>query len=124
MSSNRSISRRNFLKSSGAISGASLHKIGAPALTAITQAACSAKQEGAAFTVLGAAEAADLVAIAARILPTTDTPGATEAGVIHFFDRALGAEMQSSLGFLRGQLAALNARAAEHIKAAANAGEI
>ena len=110
MSNNHSISRRNFLKSSGTISGASLLKIGAPALAAIAQAACSAKTEGASFTVLGAVEAADLAAIAARILPTTDTPGATEAGVIHFFDRALGAEMQSSLGFLRGELAALNDR--------------
>jgi hypothetical protein len=58
---------------------------------------------------LGAAEAADFAAIAARIMPTTDTPGANEAGVIYFIDRALGAEMSSALEYLRAGLAQLNA---------------
>src|SRR5262249_26312627 len=39
---------------------------------------------------LSAAEAADIEAVAAQIIPTDDTPGAKEAGVIHFIDRALG----------------------------------
>ena len=38
------------------------------------------------FEVFTAAEAADIRAIAARIVPTTDTPGATEAGVVYFID--------------------------------------
>jgi choline dehydrogenase-like flavoprotein len=109
MSADPDKSRRLFLQSSGALTSLSLLRIGAPALMAITQAACSAKQEAAAFITLGAAEAADFAAIAARIMPTTDTPGASEAGVIYFFDRALGAEMQSSLENLRTGLAALNA---------------
>jgi gluconate 2-dehydrogenase gamma chain len=108
MLTKKSISRRGFLKTSGTISGVSLLKIGAPALTAIAQAACSAKNEAAPFAVLGADEAADLAAIAARILPTTDTPGASEAGVIYFFDRALAAEMKHALGPLRDGLASLN----------------
>ena len=61
-----------------------------PSLLAMTQAACSARDEGAAFRVLDTDEAADLAAIAARIFPATDTPGANELGVIYFFDRALG----------------------------------
>lgn len=109
MLSKKSISRRGFLKTSGTISGVSLLKIGAPALTAIAQAACSAKHEAAPFAVLGADEAADIAAIAARILPTTDTPGANEAGVIYFFDRALAAEMKHALAPLREGLASLNA---------------
>lgn len=84
------VSRRRFLKSAGALSGASLFRIGAPSLAAITQAACSARDEGAAFKTLGAEEAADFAAIAARIIPATDTPGATEAGVIWFWDNVLG----------------------------------
>src|SRR3982751_1787110 len=34
-------------------------------------------------------DAADVESIAALILPTDETPGAREAGVIHFIDRAL-----------------------------------
>jgi gluconate 2-dehydrogenase gamma chain len=105
------VSRRRFLKSSGALTGASLLKIGVPTLIAITEAACSAKQEAAPFTVLSIADAADLAAIAARIMPTTDTPGATEAGVIYFIDRALGAEMQGMQESLQEGLGSLNAGA-------------
>ena len=109
MPNKNNVSRRGFLKSSGAFTGVSLFKIGAPSLAAITQAACTAKKEASAFQTLGKLEAADLAAIAARILPTTDTPGATEAGVIYFFDRALGAEMRPTLAELRAGLSALNA---------------
>lgn len=84
-------------------------RIGAPALIAMTEAACTARDESAAFVTLGVAEAADLAAIAARILPTTDTPGASEAGVIYFIDRALGAEMKSNVERVRAGLTALNA---------------
>ena len=38
---------------------------------------------------LTAAQAAEVEAIAAAIIPTTDTPGAREAGVVYFIDRAL-----------------------------------
>ena len=41
------------------------------------------------FDALTAAQAADLEAIAMRIFPSDGTPGAKEAGVIHFIDKAL-----------------------------------
>ena len=90
MKKDNKISRRRFLKSTGALGGASMFRIGAPSLAAITQAACTARDQDAAFKTLGAEEAADFTAIAARLIPTTDTPGATEAGVIWFWDNALG----------------------------------
>jgi Gluconate 2-dehydrogenase subunit 3 len=40
-------------------------------------------------SVLDAAELADLEAITAQIIPTDSTPGAREAGVVQFIDRAL-----------------------------------
>lgn len=52
------------------------------------------------LTVLTAEEAAELEAIAARIIPTDETPGAREAGVIWFIDAALA-------GFAREQRPAL-----------------
>ncbi|MDA1062824.1 MAG: gluconate 2-dehydrogenase subunit 3 family protein, partial [Proteobacteria bacterium] len=102
------LSRRNFLQSTTSISAAAFLRLGAPALAAITQAACSAKQEAADFLVLGAVEAADFAAIAARIIPTTATPGATEAGVIYFFDHAFADAMRSNLDAARSGLAEFN----------------
>ena len=109
MNNNNDLSRRSFLQSAGAISGASFLRIGVPALASIAQAACTAKEAGATFALLGEAEAADFAAIAARIIPTTDTPGATEAGVIHFFDRAFADERSGALKPARDGLVELNA---------------
>ena len=109
MKNNGDLSRRGFLRSAGAIGGATWLRIGAPVLVGIAQAACSAKDAGAAFALLGAAEAADFAAIAARIIPTSNTPGASEAGVIYFFDRAFAEEKSGSLNAARDGLAELNA---------------
>jgi gluconate 2-dehydrogenase gamma chain len=102
------LSRRAFLKSSGALAGSSYLRILAPAVAAISQAACTAHSKTLPFSVLADDEARDFAAIAARIIPTTDTPGATEAGVIHFIDQAFDAEMSSQLEFARGALGEFN----------------
>ncbi len=109
MKKHNEISRRRFLQSTGALGGASLFRVGVPSLVAITQAACSARDEVSAFQTLGAEEAADFAAIAARIIPTTDTPGATEAGVIWFWDKALGADFDALLPDVRALREQLNA---------------
>lgn len=41
------------------------------------------------FEFLSAEQAAEIDAISARIIPTDDMPGAREAGVVYFIDRAL-----------------------------------
>lgn len=102
------ISRRGFLSASGALAGTSLLRTSAPAIAAIAQAACTARDEGLRFATLGEDEAADFAAIAARLIPTTDTPGAAEAGVIHFYDRAWGDELAWSRDTMRGFLGTLN----------------
>lgn len=105
------ISRRRFVTGSGAATLSGLVRISAPALAAAAQLACerrdaaSAAPAAASFVTLGAEEAAELEAIAARILPTTDTPGAREAGVVHFFDTVLGGPMAGMLEPLRAGLA-------------------
>jgi gluconate 2-dehydrogenase gamma chain len=109
MTDSSNLSRRNFLQATTSVSVASLLRIGAPALAAITQAACSARQEAADYLVFDADEAADFAAIAARIIPTTDTPGASEAGVIHFFDNAFAGAMSGDLDAARAGLAEFNA---------------
>ena len=103
------LSRRRFVQSAGVSAGASLVRVTAPALAAIAQSACSARDEGTSFITLKADEVADFTAIAARLIPTTDTPGATEAGVIHFYDRAWGDELAWALEDMRGLLQTINA---------------
>ncbi len=107
--------RRRFLASAAAVTAGSLFRLGAPALAGLGQAACSARDDGQAFAVLGRDEARDFAAIAARIIPTTDTPGADEAGVIYFFDRAFAEEMQDALPGARAGLEALNASLGQRV---------
>ena len=83
-------------------------RLSATSLAAISQAACSARDSSASFESLGEAEAADVAAIAARIIPTTDTPGANEAGVVYFFDRALAEEMSDKLDAIRSGIELLS----------------
>jgi len=113
MTNPESVSRRSFLQSSGTMTGAAYLRMLAPGVAAITQAACSARDEEAPFAVLAADEARDFAAIAARIIPTTDTPGANEAGVIYFIDRAFAEEMNGQLEFAREQLSAFNIQLGE-----------
>ncbi len=63
------------MQGSGALAGSSLLRLSVPAALTAAQSACSARDEGATFATLTAAEAVELEAIAARILPTTSTPG-------------------------------------------------
>jgi len=44
----------------------------------------------ATFTLLSAADAADVEALTSQIIPSDDTPGAREAGVTFFIDQVLG----------------------------------
>lgn len=99
------LTRRGFLQGSGGFVASTLMRAGVPALAAVSQAACTARDEGAAFETLTNDEAREIIALAARILPTTDTPGATEAGAVYFFDKALGSFFADQLETGRSMLA-------------------
>ncbi len=101
MQGNDGVSRRGFIKGTGA---ATLAKLSWPAAFAAAQVACTAREEAAPFTTLTPAEGREIEAFSARILPTTATPGAREAGVVYFFDTVLGGPMASMLGGIRGTL--------------------
>lgn len=78
-----------------------------------------AAQPRPAFKVLTASEAREVEAISARILPTTDTPGAREAGVVYFVDQALATFQKQALGDLRAALADIAKRAGRKRRGAA-----
>lgn len=83
--------RREFLSTMGRAAGAAWITAQMPAIAAAAQhahEAANAKQ-AVAFDVFTVEQAKDVAAIAARIIPTDDEPGATEAGVVYFIDRAL-----------------------------------
>ena len=103
--SSDALTRRMFLQGSGSLAGSALMRAGIPTFIAASQAACSAKEEAAVYENITNAEAREIIAIAARILPTTDTPGATEAGAGYFFDKAFGSFLAEEIEYSRSMLA-------------------
>jgi gluconate 2-dehydrogenase gamma chain len=69
---------------------------------------------------LSAAEAADIEAVSSQIIPTDDSPGAREAGVVYFIDRALATFLSQLAGDYRAQLAAFQAAFHERRPSAAS----
>ena len=89
----RTISRRDFLALVAAGAAAACKKPGSDSLPTSASASSSASIAApvAATKVLPAAEAKIVDAIAARILPSEDGPGAREANAIAFIDGQLAA---------------------------------
>jgi gluconate 2-dehydrogenase gamma chain len=74
--------------------------------------------DGTKLSWLTASEAADVEAVAAQIIPSDDSPGAREAGVVNFIDRALATFLSQLASDYRAQLAAFNAAVHERHPAA------
>jgi len=85
------LSRRRFLSQAGIGVSAAWVSAHWPEMVAAATHAHRAVQSGAAykFEFFTPAEATEIDALSARIIPTDDTPGAREAGVLYFIDRAL-----------------------------------
>jgi gluconate 2-dehydrogenase gamma chain len=85
------LTRRNFLTRAGAGLSAVWLSAHWPALVAAAQHAHQATKSAAPakFQFFSPEQAVEIDAITARIIPTDETPGAHEAGVVYFIDRAL-----------------------------------
>ncbi len=84
-------SRREFLAATGVVTAGWLGTDPGALLRAMAAAGAAARGEIVHYEVLTAEQAADLDAIAAQIIPSDrDLPGAREARVVVFIDRALG----------------------------------
>jgi gluconate 2-dehydrogenase gamma chain len=83
--------RRDFLQLLGGTAGAAWLTAQWPAVLSAAQHAHDAAKgkQPTTFEVLTPDQARELDAITACIIPATETPGAREAGVVFFIDRAL-----------------------------------
>jgi gluconate 2-dehydrogenase gamma chain len=83
-----------------------------PAITSAQQHAHRAVTSGSTADLehFDAATARDVAAIAARIIPSDDGPGATEAGAVYFIDRALKTFAADQQAAYRDGLVDLGAR--------------
>src|SRR5712664_2343553 len=109
------LNRRNFLLRAGTGFSAAWVSANWPALlSAATHAHSAAKAAmPPKFEFLAPEEAAEVEAITARIIPTDDTPGAREAGVVYFIDRGLATFAVDDQKTYREGLPALQARVRE-----------
>jgi gluconate 2-dehydrogenase gamma chain len=100
------LSRRLFLSAAAAMFGvASLPLEWAQVANAAHEAVAAQQGDAVHFIFLASVEAADVEAIAAQIIPSDQTPGAREAGVVYFIDRVLGTFFSQLAGDFRSQLA-------------------
>src|SRR5579864_8832735 len=85
------LSRRNFLTRGSAAVSAVWLSTHWPAIVSAAEHAHEAAKSSAPpkFQFFTPEEAAEIDAIAARIIPSDETPGAREAGVVYFIDRGL-----------------------------------
>lgn len=104
-----SFSRRAFVTAAGAALLAADPRVLEAAWARARQAA--GQPHPYRFKALTSAQAADLEAMAMRILPSDGTPGAKEAGVVHFIDQALGSFAASRKPAVLEGLTDLNQRA-------------
>jgi gluconate 2-dehydrogenase gamma chain len=100
--------RRGFLVHLGGLAGTACITAQWPAIVAAVQHARQAAASKQTFEVLTAEQAREVQAIAARIIPTDELPGATEAGVVYFIDRALKTFAKDSLPLYQKGLAEVN----------------
>jgi gluconate 2-dehydrogenase gamma chain len=101
-------SRREWI-----LSSVSLLALKPEIVAAQQHARLAAATPGTQLTYFDRATAAEIEAIAAQIIPTDDTPGAREAGVIYFIDRALGSFFKENQEAYRKGLAELQAKRAK-----------
>jgi gluconate 2-dehydrogenase subunit 3-like protein len=102
-----SLTRRAFLVAFADALGVSAVALSWPEVARAAHDAHAGVQVSAASPTrfFSPADAADVEAIAAAIVPDGATPGAREAGVIHFIDRALATFLSSLAPEFRAQLA-------------------
>jgi gluconate 2-dehydrogenase gamma chain len=102
-------SRRAFALGSSAVLTGAWIAANWPGIAAAAEHAAhvASTTEPATFGYLSAADAADVEALTAQIIPSGATPGAREAGAVYFIDRALATFFADRAAVFRAGLAEL-----------------
>jgi gluconate 2-dehydrogenase gamma chain len=108
------VSRRGFLAAAGASAAAIWLTAESRDLIAAGREAMQAKH----FKNLSDADAADIEAATAQIIPTDETPGAREARVVYFIDTALGSFAKGQKQSIDAGVKELRKRAAKEVRGA------
>jgi gluconate 2-dehydrogenase gamma chain len=104
-------SRRRFLTNTVSGIGTAWMALHWPSIVkAHEHAVAAAADPNAKLEFFSPAEAAEIEAIAAQIIPSDDSPGALEAGAIYFIDRALVSFDRERQPVYKSGLAMLQAR--------------
>ena len=90
---NKLLSRRAFLQASKKAAHSSAIMLTMPMILSACNRAEQARLSGESYQILSEEEANEFNAIAARIIPSDETPGALEAGVIYFIDNVMNDDM-------------------------------
>lgn len=109
------ITRRGFIAAGGTFAAAWITADAANLLDAGAHAAKTVRETretAPRLQFLTAAQAADIDAAASQIIPTDDTPGAHEAGVVYFIDRSLATWAADQRPVFAAGIEELHARAA------------
>jgi gluconate 2-dehydrogenase gamma chain len=109
------LSRRNFLTRAGGAVSAVWLSAHWPAILAAAEHAHQAAKSAvpAKFQFFSPEQAVEIDAITARIIPSDETPGAREAGVVYFIDHALNTFAIDDQKSYREGLPALQSRVHE-----------
>lgn len=112
------ISRRSLLHAVGATLATAVLPVGWADIAQAMDAAEKRRPGDGAPSFFTPAETADVEAVTAQIVPTDDSPGAREAGAVHFIDRALATFFSQLAPDYRRQLASFQAACREQHPAA------
>jgi gluconate 2-dehydrogenase gamma chain len=105
---NTGSARREFLLQVGGFATAAWLQAQWPAMLSAAQHAHQAAKVQTGFTELSAEQAREIEAITSRIIPTDDVPGAKEAGVVYFIDRALATFASESVPVYKAGIVEMN----------------
>ena len=106
------MSRRAFLNAGGDAAKGSCIILTMPMILAACDQANDARMKNSDFQLLSEEEVLEYSAISARIIPSNDTPGATEAGVIYFIDTVFAHNREGEHQIFKEGLATLQSEGA------------
>ncbi|MDD9890817.1 MAG: gluconate 2-dehydrogenase subunit 3 family protein [Gammaproteobacteria bacterium] len=112
------LSRRAFFNSLKDATGKSVILLSMPALLHACRESRQARLAGEDFQTITEEEAIEFDAITARIIPTTETAGAREAGVVFFMDAVLGDSREEQHAILKDGLRELQSAAVQEFDVA------